>query len=314
MKHILFWVFCLFAFLQIQAQNPEFSQFFANPLYTNPAFAGTASNGDNAAGRATANYRNQWPGGTGSQTFSFGLDQNMDQLHGGVGIQYLLDNNSPQQYSHKSILAMYNTKLDLGHGVELRIGFLGGYVSRYFAYNRMGFGNPSIFPTGQGRNIANYPTFGSGFLIQNKHFYISAAVSNLNLPRSPFSKNRNVYQIIRYTAQAGYYIELPGTKFAIAPQVLIMEDGSLQQIVPGVYLYAGKVFAGGSMRNNFGAYKNSDQAIGCIGYNGPTWRIIYSYEKTVSDGRSTVPYSHEVSLCFRWNTKQNAGVYNPLTR
>ncbi len=40
-----------------QAQDPEFSQFYANPLYLNPALAGA-----NICPRAILNYRNQWPG------------------------------------------------------------------------------------------------------------------------------------------------------------------------------------------------------------------------------------------------------------
>ncbi len=43
------------------AQDPEFTQFYANPLYLNPAFAGTAR-----CPRICLNYRNQWPGITGT--------------------------------------------------------------------------------------------------------------------------------------------------------------------------------------------------------------------------------------------------------
>ena len=39
------------------AQDPAFSQFYANPLYLNPAFAGT-----NICPRVNLNYRDQWPG------------------------------------------------------------------------------------------------------------------------------------------------------------------------------------------------------------------------------------------------------------
>ena len=43
------------------AQDPEFTQFYANPLYLNPAFAGTAR-----SPRINLNYRNQWPGLSGT--------------------------------------------------------------------------------------------------------------------------------------------------------------------------------------------------------------------------------------------------------
>ncbi len=44
------------SFANLQAQDPELSQFYASPVYTNPAFTGTAVCGQGyAAGRAALN-------------------------------------------------------------------------------------------------------------------------------------------------------------------------------------------------------------------------------------------------------------------
>ncbi|MDE5743819.1 MAG: type IX secretion system membrane protein PorP/SprF, partial [Bacteroidales bacterium] len=37
---VLVWAMCLLGFAEVQAQDPHFSQYFAHPLYINPAFAG----------------------------------------------------------------------------------------------------------------------------------------------------------------------------------------------------------------------------------------------------------------------------------
>ena len=42
--------------VKLQAQDPQFSQFYAAPLYLNPGFAGTTP-----YIRAGANFRSQWP-------------------------------------------------------------------------------------------------------------------------------------------------------------------------------------------------------------------------------------------------------------
>src|SRR5215510_8547591 len=68
-------------------QDPEFTQFYANPLYLNPAFAGSQK-----CPRVSLNYRNQWPALSGNfVTYSASYDQFYDPIAGGVGILILND-------------------------------------------------------------------------------------------------------------------------------------------------------------------------------------------------------------------------------
>ncbi|MES2691398.1 MAG: type IX secretion system membrane protein PorP/SprF, partial [Bacteroidota bacterium] len=63
------------------AQDPHFSQFFANPVYSNPAFAGSTNHG-----RAVINARNQWSSIAGTFTsISAAYDENYDIINGGIG-------------------------------------------------------------------------------------------------------------------------------------------------------------------------------------------------------------------------------------
>ena len=64
------------------AQDPAFSQFYANPLYLNPAFAGT-----NICPRVNLNYRDQWPGiGRTYVTTSVSWDKHIQAIGGGLGV------------------------------------------------------------------------------------------------------------------------------------------------------------------------------------------------------------------------------------
>ena len=66
------------------AQDPAFSQFYSNPLYLNPAFAGASLNG---CPSAVFNYRDQWPGiGRTYVTYSASYDLHIDGIGGGLGI------------------------------------------------------------------------------------------------------------------------------------------------------------------------------------------------------------------------------------
>src|SRR3984885_7423674 len=68
--------------LRVTAQDPQFSQFYAAPLYLNPAFAGSTGQA-----RAGLNYRNQWPAiDANFTTFSAYADFYIEDKNSGVGI------------------------------------------------------------------------------------------------------------------------------------------------------------------------------------------------------------------------------------
>ena len=58
------------------SQDLEFTQFYANPLYLNPAFAGS-----HGCPRVSMNYRDQWPGLSGSYvSYSACYDQYISSI------------------------------------------------------------------------------------------------------------------------------------------------------------------------------------------------------------------------------------------
>ena len=74
----------LFISMQSNAQDPAFSQFYANPLYLNPAFTGATPKG---CPRVNFNYRDQWPGIERTfVTYSASWDQHVDAVGGGLGV------------------------------------------------------------------------------------------------------------------------------------------------------------------------------------------------------------------------------------
>ena len=77
----------LYSSIDLKAQDPQFSQFYSNPLYLNPAFAGTSS-----YPRIVSNYRNQWPSsGNTFVTYNVSYDQYIPGMKGAIGFQALYD-------------------------------------------------------------------------------------------------------------------------------------------------------------------------------------------------------------------------------
>ena len=87
------------------AQDVGFSQFYANPLYLNPAFAGSA-----VAPRISLTYRAQWPGLVSAfTTVSASYDQYFPDLHGGLGFIVMTDRVGDHgALSTNSLGAMYS--------------------------------------------------------------------------------------------------------------------------------------------------------------------------------------------------------------
>jgi len=78
---------CLFFSIGAKAQDPQFTQFYANKLYLAPSFAGATQ-----MDRVSTSYRNQWPSLPGvfvSYTFSY--DHFFSNFHSGVGILIMRD-------------------------------------------------------------------------------------------------------------------------------------------------------------------------------------------------------------------------------
>jgi len=86
----LFCFLILGIFIDSKAQDPQFTQFYANPTYLNPAFAGTAR-----CPRICLNYRNQWPNLSGTYvTYSASYDQHVDVMAGGIGLLVTTDDQA----------------------------------------------------------------------------------------------------------------------------------------------------------------------------------------------------------------------------
>ena len=105
-KLILLFAIGIFTSIDLKAQDPAFSQFYANPLYLHPAFAGAAPKG---APRTNLNYRDQWPGiGRTFITTSVSYDKHVDKVGGGLGVLILNDRSGDGNIQLNSASLIYS--------------------------------------------------------------------------------------------------------------------------------------------------------------------------------------------------------------
>ena len=125
MKRFLVFIF----FMQLgvlQAQDVQYSQFYANPLYLNPALTGSTG-----FTRLGINFRNQWPALDQSFiAYSAYADHFVEKYNSGIGLIISGAKESFTQSQVHEIGLLYSYRLRLGERNFINAGFQGSFVAR----------------------------------------------------------------------------------------------------------------------------------------------------------------------------------------
>ncbi len=322
-KTAIFLTVSLATAFQAQAQDPEFTQFYAAPIYTNPAMAGTATCG--GGGRVVLNYRNQWPSLPGTFiTTSASYDQHFDKIGGGVSLMVLDDRAGEGLLRSQSVSAGYAFQLAVNRRFTMRFGLEGQYGQRSIDWKRLRF-EDQIDPSSGFTGITaepfvtdpvKYANFSTGVVGYTERFYAGLAVHNLIEPVQSFFGDDRAVIPRRYTAHGGIVIPLDGRKnpeSTISPNVLFMQQNKFTQMNIGFYYNKGPLVTGLWFRQTFGTYTNSDALMALVGFRKDKFKFGYSFDLTVSDARSAAPVSHEISAGIEWCAKKPSRKYRKLS-
>jgi type IX secretion system PorP/SprF family membrane protein len=294
-------LFLLFLSNNLFAQDPEFTQFYANPLYLNPAFAGTAH-----CPRVSLNYRNQWPGISGSfVTTSASYDQHVDALSGGIGLLVSNDQAGEQTMSTTNISGMYSYQIPVTRRFSLKAGIQTTWAQKSVDWSKLTFGDMIdarrgfIYDTQevQRNSTANYVDFSAGVLGFSENYFVGFAVNHLAEPDESVIQGESPLPR-KYTFHAGGVIPVSskGEPASISPNLLIQYQEQFLQINYGMYFSKGPIIGGLW-------YRNSDSFIALIGIHSGILKFGYSYDITVSKLTQTTAGSHEMSLGLSFDCK-----------
>jgi type IX secretion system PorP/SprF family membrane protein len=290
------------------AQDPQFSQFYANPLYTNPAFAGASNNI-----RFTIIGRDQYTAVQRNyKTAAASFDAQVNSLSGGLGAMATMDVSGDGYLTTTTFSGIYAYSTPLSRKVNLRAAVQGTYYQRSYDFNKFRFGDQIddqygfILPTAErsGLQQINLLNFGTGVLVYSNKLYGGFAIHNLTEPNqsfySPTSGDPAFKLPRRYTFHAGANINLTNQRYEeqrviLSPNILFMQQRNFNQLNLGFYIKKQALTAGMWFRQTS---KNSDAAIFLIGLKFPKFRVGYSYDVTVSGARTATQGSHELSMAF----------------
>ena len=182
-KGFLYTIICVLFYSVCFGQDPTFSQYYANRLYLNPAFAGTAK-----CPRLTLNYRNQWPGIDNSFiTYAASYDQQIDAISGGFGVQLMSDRAGEGVLNTTSAAFIYSYQFQVNRKFSIRAGFQATAVQKSIDVDNLRFGD--MIDARRGfvyqsqeqikRDNVFYPDFSFGLLGFSKKTYFGIAVHHL---------------------------------------------------------------------------------------------------------------------------------------
>lgn len=287
--------------IELMAQDPGFTQFYANPLYLNPAFAGTAK-----CPRICMNYRNEWPGLNNAYvTYSASYDQHVDNLSGGIGILATSDRAGDGTLTTNRISGIYSYQLTVSREFTLKFGLEGTYHQKSLDWSKLTFGdmidrrrgfvwNTNEIPVS---NRAQAVDVSAGVLGYSKRYFFGFAAHHITQPEEGFITKTNVKLPIKFTGHAGAMIPLEkGNETFISPNILYQRQQDFQQLNLGLYFVKNKI-VGGLW------YRNQDAFIVLIGLQTKNFKVGYSYDVTVSKLANVSAGSHEVTMQLQFECK-----------
>ncbi len=298
------------------AQDPEFTQFYSNPIYLNPAFAGSR-----ICPRFVMNYRNEWPNITGNfVTTAAAYDQNVDGLYGGIGLIFLTDNAAKTlQTSRVSLIYAYHQKVTRKFSINL--GIEGSYYQKSVDWDRLTFGDMIdprrgfVYQTNDVRRNepVNNLDFSAGLVGYTEQFYCGFAVHHLTEPNESLLQSSTPSPLpMKYTGHIGAVIPLGGGSLysekeeSISPNILYTRQGDFQQLNVGIYVKKGSLIGGVW-------YRNKDAFILTLGIESNMIKVGYSYDVTMSKLSIISGGSHEVSLAINFYCKPKKKKYRPIS-
>lgn len=311
--------------LTVTAQDPQFSQFYAAPLYLNPAFAGSTGQA-----RAGINYRNQWPAiDANFTTMSAYFDYFIEDKSSGVGIILNRDVEGLAGLRSLSVGLQYSYELYLTKNLGFRPGAQVALFNRDINFNKLTFGDQFDPATGEFVNPATAEQFNTNFsktfvdlslggVFFTKVAYLGIAAFHLNQPNqsiidedSPLPVKLSVHGGFKFYMKPGAVgsgIYTREAERSIGPAFQFRHQGQFDQMDLGLYYTAEPLVLGfwyrGVPFKNVNGFVNNESLVFLLGFTRigakEALNIGYSFDYTISKLTAGSGGAHEFSLTYTW--------------
>ncbi|MGR3811445.1 PorP/SprF family type IX secretion system membrane protein [Jiulongibacter sp. NS-SX5] len=320
MKKLLFFLVTSIVSVNLYGQDPQFSQFYAAPMYHNPAFTGSGY-----APRMIFNFRNQWPSLSANFTTStISVDHYLERFNSGVGLMVLTDQQGAARLKNTEISGFYSYQLNLIDDHFLRLGAQATRSVRGFNTNGLTFpdqfdnngfnGSPTNDPLAGIESNAQFMDFSTGILYYNPRAYLGVSVHHLTEPDLGLTAGSNEVLQRKYMVNGGLNIPLRNPsgvaanadrEFTFIPTFLYKQQGKFSQLDLGAYvtyspLTVGLWYRGIPIKKNGTNSVNHDALVALAGFRLDQFSFGYSYDLTISSLGTTSGGAHEISVAYQF--------------
>ena len=310
-KYILsFVISCTFFWGILEANDPEFSQFYANKIYLNPAFAGASE----TAGLQLSFREQRFYSFPFTRNINISFDQFVYPIKGGVGFQFL--NYKEGILNRMYLSGIYSYSLQLTNETFIRAGIQASIIQKKVLSSELILPNQIDFFSTSGQVntlIADSKSgliydFSTGIVGNSKNSYYGIAVHHLTQPNENKNMSDTIMKIKRkYTLHFGTHINifkrgLLHEKYIISPNILYQYQYS-HRINYGLYGTYQNISAGVWIRQDLRF--SFDAIIFLIGWSLENLDISYSYDFGMPKTGVFINMStHEVTLKLKIQYKQ----------
>jgi type IX secretion system PorP/SprF family membrane protein len=306
---VLHSIFLVFVFIHLKAQDPQFAQYYANPIYLNPAYTGNTYEH-----RMVGNYRNQWLGiSKAFAQYAFSYDYNAIDIKSGLGLQVLHDVAGTSNMKTTTVAGSYAYHANLGKFTELRAGMGLSLNFKRLDFDRLVFNDQlssgsSVSVESGNYFPKNYFDLNAGVLVNAVEYWAGFSARHLGRPEVSLGVGEATLPITM-SLHGGYRFVLEKSgrnlKKYVSPTFNYRHQASYDQLDLGLYYYMlplelGVWYRGIPTKKYAPGFQNHDALILMIGYEIEKYdlRFGYSYDITLSRLISSTSGSHEMSMIY----------------
>lgn len=312
MKKLSIVIIFIGVLFKLNGQDAHFSQFYANPVYLAPSFAGGAD-----GPRFVLNFRDQWPKIPGSfVTYAFSADHYIADFNSGMGIYFVRDDAGGGKLLTTNAGLAYSYKVKISRDFIFQPGLAAYYYSRYVDYSVIDFadeyfGTQHVGTTSEilPEDRVQHADFAISALAYVENSWLGFNVDHL-MNVSPILREDYRYTNMRLSVFGGYQFQIgrrTRNKFNehIHAAFNYYYQSNAHQLDLGAYynrmpFIIGLWYRGIPVGNEL---FSADALIFLGGIRYENYTFSYSYDMTIGKLISHTGGSHEFSIIYSINSK-----------